>query len=195
MGCAMSPLSVSPKALYPVFPGARRSVIDAHWPIIANALRDDRLEAPLIVAYALGTIAAESAGFVPVSEGVSKYNTRVTPFDLYENRASLGNTRAGDGPKFKGRGFIQLTGRANYARVSDRLGVDLLANPEQANEPRIAARILAMFIADREPRILNALQARDYAAARKVVNGGAHGLNRFTSAFKASLEASNALVF
>ncbi len=194
MGCAMSPLSVSPKALYPVFPGARRSVIDAHWPIIVDALRDDRLESPLIVAYALGTIAAETAGFVPISEGVSKYNTRVTPFDLYENRASLGNTRPGDGPKFKGRGFIQLTGRDNYARVGERLGVDLLANPEQANEPRIAARILALFIADREPRIMNALQARDYAAARRIVNGGTHGLNRFTSAFKASLEAFNALV-
>jgi predicted chitinase len=94
----------------------------------------------------------------------------------------------GDGAKFKGRGFIQLTGRANYASIGDRLSVDLLANPELANEPRTAARILALFVADREARILDALHADNLPVARKAVNGGTHGLDRFTATYRGALE-------
>lgn len=184
----MAPLSTPASALFPLFPGARHSRIETHWPFVADALREDRLESGLIVAYALGTIAAETAGFEPISERPSKWNTKKTPFDLYDGRANLGNKHPGDGAKFKGRGFIQLTGRANYARIGDRLSVDLLANPELANEPRTAARILALFIADREARILDALHADNLPVARKVVNGGTHGLDRFTATYRGALE-------
>ena len=54
----------------------------------------------------------------------------------------LGNTQPGDGVKFHGRGYVQLTGRRNYQDMSNRLGVDLVSNPELALETDIAARII-----------------------------------------------------
>jgi hypothetical protein len=73
----------------------------------------------------------------------------------YEGRADLCNTQPGDGPKYKGRGFVQITGRCNYTLYTDillktrtdlwvtRAEVDLINNPEQAVQPTIAAMILA----------------------------------------------------
>lgn len=184
----MDPLDLTPEQIAPAFPDARLANIAKHWPFVGDALLENRLTSPRIVAYALGTIAAETAGFVPISEGVSKYNTRVTPFDLYENRASLGNTHPGDGAKFRGRGFIQLTGRDNYRRYGERIDVDLEVDPAQANAPRIAAVLLALFIADRETRIMAALERQEYVIARGLVNGGSHGINRFKGAYSAILE-------
>ncbi len=182
---ASNPLDLTPEQIAPAFPGAKRANIARYWPLVAEALRENWLESAPIVAYALGTIAAESAGFEPISERPSRWNTRGKPFDRYEGR--LGNLQPGDGARYKGRGFIQLTGRANYARYGERIGVDLEADPDQANSPRIAAQLLSLFIADREPRILAALQAQDDAQARKAVNGGTHGMDRFRAAYRAIL--------
>jgi hypothetical protein len=60
----------------------------------------------------------------------------------YEFRKSLGNTVAGDGPKFKGRGFVQVTGRRNYRDWSRRLGVDLIKEPQLAASLQYATRML-----------------------------------------------------
>jgi len=82
---------------------------------------------------------------------------------------------------------VQLTGRANYARYGDRIGLDLTELPELAGDPKVAAQLLALFIADREPAILTALKAGKLAVARKLVNGGTHGLDRFERAYNAIL--------
>ncbi|WEK05788.1 MAG: hypothetical protein P0Y65_05900 [Candidatus Devosia phytovorans] len=60
----------------------------------------------------------------------------------YEGRADLGNTQPGDGKRYMGRGFVQLTGRRNYADWSKRTGLDLIAKPDLVVEPAVAARIL-----------------------------------------------------
>lgn len=56
----------------------------------------------------------------------------------YEGRKDLGNTKTGDGKRFKGRGIFQLTGRANYTEMSDKLGMDLVGDPELAAEPEVS---------------------------------------------------------
>lgn len=185
----MNPLELTAEQIWPAFPGARIENIRTHWPIVAAALEEDRLTSVTIVAYALGTIAAETAGFVPLKELPSQYNTRpgCVAYSRYELRRDLGNNEPGDGARYPGRGYIQLTGKANYAKYGERVGVDLLANPEAANEPQTAAMLLALFIADREPRIHAALSASDLSRARQIVNGGVHGLSRFKTAYNAIL--------
>jgi peptidoglycan L-alanyl-D-glutamate endopeptidase CwlK len=141
-----------------------------------------------MVLMALGTIRAETASFQPIDEFESPYNTPPggPPFALYDNRADLGNQGPTDGEDFKGRGFVQLTGRANYTHFSSVLGLgtQLVDNPDLANDPDIAARLLAAFLKDKEDRIRSALAANDLATARRLVNGGTHGLTDFSDAFR-----------
>jgi peptidoglycan L-alanyl-D-glutamate endopeptidase CwlK len=140
-----------------------------------------------MILMALGTIRAETASFRPISEGISKFNTTPGshPFNRYDNKASLGNQGAPDGERFKGRGFVQLTGRANYRQHGAAIGLgnQLIEHPELANQRDIAAKLLASFLKDKEQKIRNALKAGDLKKARKLVNGGSHGLDEFTQAF------------
>ncbi|MEB3266065.1 MAG: peptidoglycan-binding protein [Cyanobacteriota bacterium] len=177
----------TPNRVASLFPGASPTAVAAHLPLVLEALAEVGLTDPAMVLMALATIRAESAGFVPIDEGVSSWNTAPggAAYALYDHRADLGNRGPGDGAAYRGRGFVQLTGRDNYRRYGDQLGLDLLAQPELANEPRTAARLLAAFLKQHEPRIRAALAVDDLAAARRAVNGGHHGLEAFASAYRA----------
>ncbi len=185
----MNPLDLTVAQIAPAFPGALLANIGQFLPPVLHALQEAQLTTPRMVAFALATIAAETAGFVPISERVSRFNTSQKPFDLYDGRKDLGNRQPGDGAKYRGRGFVQLTGGANYAKYGERIGVDLADRPEKACESAIAAQLLALFIADRATAIDAALSASDFTKARRLVNGGHHGLERFTNAYKAILGA------
>ncbi|MCO5763746.1 MAG: adenylyl-sulfate kinase, partial [Chromatiaceae bacterium] len=152
-----------------------------------QSLAEYGLTSPRLVAYALATIAAETAGFVPIPELPSRYNTDREVFDKYDGRRSLGNWLPGDGARYRGRGFIQLTGRHNYRVYGERIKQPLEDTPQWALEPSIAAELLAVFVADRQGRIIQALDANDITLARRIVNGGTHGLDRFTAAYKTAL--------
>jgi predicted chitinase len=85
----------------------------------------------------IATLLHETGGF--------RWLEEIASGDDYEGRRDLGNTQPGDGRRFKGRGFIQLTGRANYARAGKELALDLLQKPELAAEIDSAARIACWF--------------------------------------------------
>ncbi|MDL2186701.1 glycoside hydrolase family 19 protein [Pseudomonas sp. ChxA] len=91
----------------------------------------------------------------------------------YEGRADLGNTVKGDGSKFRGRGLIQITGRANYAACGEALGLDLINQPELLEQPQHAAMSAAWFWSTRG---LNTLaDQKEFAKITKRINGGLTG--------------------
>jgi peptidoglycan L-alanyl-D-glutamate endopeptidase CwlK len=169
-------------------PGAPLSNIKANLPVLIEALTAHGLHDRSMVLMAVATIRAETGSFLPINEGSSRFNSSPSghPFDLYDARRDLGNQGAPDGSQFKGRGFIQLTGRNNYSKYGALLkpAVDLVAHPELANASDVAANLLCLFLGERERKIKEALLQKDYQAARKLVNGGSHGLNEFTEAFQ-----------
>jgi len=93
------------------------------------------------VAEFLAQIAHESGGF--------RYTREIwgpTPAQArYEGRADLGNTEKGDGSRYRGRGLIQVTGRANYRACGLALDLPLLDSPEYLERPMIAARSAGWF--------------------------------------------------
>ncbi|MCB1883139.1 MAG: peptidoglycan-binding protein [Geminicoccaceae bacterium] len=171
-----------------MFPSTPLGAIRVHLPHVVAGLREAGLVDGPMALMALATIRAETEGFEPVAERPSRFNTSPFghPFDLYDRRRDLGNGGRPDGARYRGRGFVQLTGRANYRRAGERLGLGdaLAAEPERACEPALAGRILAAYLAERERPIKLALLAGDLGGARRTVNGGGHGIGRFRDAYR-----------
>ena len=178
----------------PMFPQTPRANIEANLPFVEAGLRKLALDDRQMLLMALGTIRAETASFRPIPEGQSKYNTAPggVPFGLYDPPSglakNLGNSQAGDGARYKGRGYVQLTGRYNYARVGKQLGVDLEGNPDLGCDGATAGLILAQYLKNNESKIRAALAAGDLKTARKLVNGGSLGLDDFTDAYNTGVK-------
>jgi peptidoglycan L-alanyl-D-glutamate endopeptidase CwlK len=170
-----------------MFPGVPLSNIETNLPFVMTALNAAGLGDKNMVLMALATIRAETGNFTPLSEFQSKFNTPPggPPFSLYDNRRDLGNQGPPDGANFRGRGYIQLTGRSNYLVHGQAIGMgtQLVTDPALANQPNIAAQLLASFLKSKEAAIRQALASNNLAQARKLVNGGTHGLSQFTQAF------------
>ncbi len=177
---------VTTQVVSQMFPMTPIGNISANLPTVLSALVTASLADKCMVLMALGTIRAETESFKPLCEGESRFNTSPAghPFDLYDNRKDLGNQGAPDGAAFCGRGFVQLTGRANYTRYAAEIGQDLVNHPDIANNPAVAAQILARFLSDRATQIRQAIADNDLAHARRLVNGGSNGLDRFTAAYQ-----------
>ena len=124
---------------------------------------------------ALATVRVECGrDFKPILEAASGLN--------YEGRIDLGNRLKGDGIKYKGRGYIQITGKANYDYYGKLIGVDLISNPDLALVPTNAAKILVQYFKDRKVNV--ACDKQDWVLARKLVNGGTNGLKDFLNIIK-----------
>lgn len=99
----------------------------------------------------------------------------LSKYDTGRLASRLGNTpeRDGDGQKYRGRGLIQITGRANYQACGRALGLDLIEQPALLEQPQWAAQSAAWFWASRE---LNALaDAGHFDAITQRINGGQNG--------------------
>ena len=91
----------------------------------------------------------------------------------YEGRADLGNTVAGDGSKYRGRGLIQITGRANYKACGEALALDLINEPELLEKPQHACMSAAWFWASRGLSTL--ADAGQFDKITQRINGGQNG--------------------
>jgi putative chitinase len=99
-----------------------------------------------------------------------KYDPKHAP----KKAKALGNTKVGDGAKYKGRGYIQLTGRYNYKRAGEALGLPLEQQPELVEKPEVAAKVAVWFWELRvQPNVDN---FKDVTAVTKPINPGLRGL-------------------
>ena len=91
----------------------------------------------------------------------------------YEGRKDLGNTVVGDGSKYRGRGLIQITGRANYMACGEGLGLDLIKQPELLEKPQHACMSAAWFWATKG--LSNLADAGQFDKITQRINGGQNG--------------------
>lgn len=147
--------------------------VRANWPLIERAIDQQGIDSLACRIAAIATVAVETGTFSPVRErGGPAYFTK-----MYEGRADLGNTEPGDGAKFRGRGYIQITGRLNYTNYGKAIGVDLVANPDLALDPAISAHVLALYFRQRNiPRLA---ELAKWESVRRRVNGGLNNWARF----------------
>jgi putative chitinase len=147
---------ITEELLKKMLPKASAEKIKTYSLAFSKVFPSFEINTPRRIASFIGQIAVESGELKYDKELPSKYNKK-DPKDaseptgtLYEGRKNLGNYVAGDGPKFIGRGILQLTGRDNYNKYGMKLKLDLVGNPERACEPEISTMIACQYFKDRE---------------------------------------------
>jgi len=162
------------KTVTPVMKG-----LAEHLPPVLEKYNIDTL---LRLAHFLAQIGHESDHFKTLREYASGV--------AYEGRKDLGNTRAGDGKRFRGRGAIQLTGRANYKKFGALIGVNLEAEPLLAEQPQYSAMLAGAYWNDRK---LNQFADKDdIMTITKRINGGYNGIDaRKAMLARAKLQLAN----
>jgi predicted chitinase len=168
---------LTPEQLHAIMPALPVSKSAALFPFLTAAIDEFAITTPARTAAFLAQLAHESAQFRFMEEiwGPTAAQRRYEPQSRLA--ANLGNTETGDGFRFKGRGPIQITGRANYRRFGGLLGLDLVADPASAARPEVAFRIAGLFWSKKG---LNELaDERTDDAFREItrrINGGFNGL-------------------
>ncbi len=160
--------------LQQVMPNLAAAKLASFLPHINGAMQAFEVNNALRAAAFLAQLAHESGEFRWMEEiwGPTDAQRRYEPPNQLATR--LGNTQAGDGKRFKGRGPIQITGRFNYKRYGDLLHIDLLEQPERAASPDIAFSVAGLYWSTNH---LNELaDAQQFVAITKRINGGVNGL-------------------
>lgn len=157
---------MSPEILRQIMPlsGARA---DVYAEPLTDCMIEFGIDSSKRMAAFLAQVCHESGSLV--------YTEEIADGHLYEGRVDLGNTQKGDGRKYKGRGLLQCTGRANYAACGAALGLDLINNPSLLALPQHAARSAGWFWKSHN---LNQFADTDkFGALTKAINGGYNGLD------------------
>lgn len=153
------------------FPHAKKSNLDKYGSTLMNAMLRFDINSPARQTMFIAQIAHESASLGAVREYASG--------EAYEGRKDLGNIYPGDGVKFKGRGFLQLTGRANYQAFADWIGDQtIMTNPEKLEQPLYAALSAGFFW--EVLKKLNAIADGDNIDAFLKVSKKINGVNKTT---------------
>jgi predicted chitinase len=170
-GSAGASGSLTEQALAQIMPNLKADKRAAFFPFLTGAMAEFAINTPARQAAFLAQLAHESAEFRFMEEiwGPTPAQKR------YEGRRDLGNTQPGDGFRYKGRGPIQVTGRANYKRYGDLLGIDLVGSPQLAATPEVGFRIAGLYW---RTNGINAMADRqDIVAVTRAINGGTNGLD------------------
>lgn len=163
-------MEVTKEQLSKIMPNAK-SRIDKFLPVINKWADVFGINTKMRMAHWLAQVAHES--------GELRYTKELASGKAYEGRKDLGNTQKGDGVRFKGRGLIQITGRANYTAYAKFCGYDIVAKPELLEQPVGAVKSAMWYW---QTHGLNELADKDkFLTITKRINGGTNGLeNRRT---------------
>ena len=170
-------MTITRAQLKKIMPNAPYVRIDKYLDYLNKAMQEFGIITKEREAHFLAQVAHESAEM--------RYTRELASGDKYEGRKDLGNIQKGDGRRFKGRGFIQITGRANYTRYKLFCGYDVVSKPELLELPRGATRSAAWFFTAGCGQNLCILADLDNGRntelilqkITKVVNGGLNGLD------------------
>ena len=166
--CPENAMPITAQQLLQILPNAG-PLAGVFVPALNTAMNHYQIIGTKRIAAFIAQIGHESGQLKYVKEiwGPTKAQAR------YEGRADLGNTQPGDGSKYRGRGFIQITGRANYEACGEALGLDLVNHPELLEKPQHACMSAAWFWASRG---LNTLaDAGQFDTITRRINGGQNG--------------------
>jgi len=162
------PITADVQKIVNAVPAGHQAAAKKHFPSILEECKKQGVNDKAQVAYILATTILESGAGAHMEEFASG--------SAYEGRRDLGNNQSGDGVRYKGRGYVQITGRNNYTNWSKRLGVDLVGNPQLAEKPEYAARILVegmkegTFTGKKLADYIGGGK-QDFTNARRIVNG------------------------
>lgn len=157
---------ITVEQLRAVMPNLSASKAAEYLPLLNSAMAEAQINTPQRKAMFLAQLAHESAEL--------RYFEEIASGSAYEGRRDLGNTQPGDGRRFKGRGPIQLTGRANYQKAGQALNLPLEADPPLAARPDVGFRTAGWYW---NSRGINEVADRgDFVGVTKKINGGTNGL-------------------
>ncbi|RKH47105.1 LysM peptidoglycan-binding domain-containing protein [Corallococcus llansteffanensis] len=157
---------VSVAQLRKIMPNLSQAKAEQYLPHLNKAMAEAKINTPKRQEMFLAQLAHES--------GELRYMEEIASGAAYEGRKDLGNTQPGDGKRYKGRGPIQLTGRANYRAAGKALGIDLEGHPERAKDPDVAFRIAGWYWGSRN---LNSYaDAGNFREVTRRINGGYNGM-------------------
>ncbi|MBK6687767.1 MAG: glycoside hydrolase family 19 protein [Deltaproteobacteria bacterium] len=147
-------------------------------PNLNRAMQEANIKTPRQQAAFVAQLAQESGGF--------RWFEELASGQAYEGRRDLGNTQPGDGVRYKGRGPIQLTGRANYRAAGKALGLDLEGHPELVANPEVGFRVAAWYWNNRN---LNEPAERgDFREVTRRINGGYNGYEARLAYYRTALQ-------
>lgn len=174
---APAPPVVTPDDLTRVVPGIPAEKVEQYIAPLNDAMLHNGIDTPVRQAAFLAQLAVESDSFRTFEEYASGR--------AYEGRTDLGNIHPGDGERYKGRGAIQITGRHNYEKVSEHIGVDFVAHPELLAAPENAFTTAAWYWTSRD--LNHVTDTAGIVRVSELVNGGHHALSRRIADFERGL--------
>ncbi len=145
---------------------ASKSNINKYIKPLNETMKKYNINNHLRISHFVAQLAHESGSF--------KYSEEIASGAAYEGRTDLGNIHPGDGVKFKGRGLIQLTGRANYTKYGEYIGMDLTNNPSAvSDDPKLATDVAGWYWMRRKINIH--ADKDDAEKVTRLINGGLNG--------------------
>lgn len=181
---------VTEQQLKSIMPQASNSNIKKFIVPINVTLKKFGITSPLQIAAFLSQVSIESGNLLYTKElGGASY------FEKYNGRKDLGNNQPGDGPKYKGRGLIQTTGRINYTTLSRKMGVDFVNNPNMLETAMWASLSAGFWWFDNQNKktkrmrasLKNSIANRDIVSITYAVNGGQNHISERTAAYNRAL--------